>query len=541
MGLPSPLYVTPANTSGGASGVTVIGPFNTVQTGAVGSGRLTDVSAPTLAALAAGALAWVLSVKDWWRWDPVSTLTSDGIKVLNPIANGANPGRFIRELVPAPEWMKQLNWFVDPANVAASDENDGATGATPLATDAERQRRMGPNPLWDAGGYHIRFISDLPVSDVVRVVGTVAQTATLFFHGSATNGQGQSVLYTVAADAVVIALNRATNTPWQIASAGLPVSWTASGCVNKRLRRTNGTAVKGWVVKDLGAKNARCSQGLNANTYTVPCNISNTLWVPANGDTFVVEKLTVVPSLLVNLQPTDDFSVNTFGFSVIFESLDLGGTGFNFNVTWGGLNPLVFDGCELSLWTHNGQGFIQYQCCQVKNFGAPPGFFNDFHAGYSRTNLQLGTGESIGRGNSYLFEQDFMCQGALFNVQDGGINFRDVAVFDTSSPFNFNTSLGGGFGNGTIWGSGNTGASVNIAGSGCVVQFLAGTTFNIVSATADVRICGRVTEHAYDDGAGVYTAPRATSFANLLATVAAGGFGNSMLSPVFGSGLVRNT
>jgi len=124
----------PAGAGVGASALR----FNTIAVGAVGSGRLIDVA---LAGLIDGtSLAWTESVKDTWRWDATSVLVADNITVANPIANGANPGRFIRQLEPAPEWLQQAAWFID---TAGNNENDGSSALTALQTDVEIQRRWG--------------------------------------------------------------------------------------------------------------------------------------------------------------------------------------------------------------------------------------------------------------------------------------------------------------------------------------------------------------------------------------------------------------
>jgi hypothetical protein len=122
---------------GGSAGSTSLR-FNTVATGLSGSGRLLDAGVSGL--VDGVSIAWVESVKDSWRWDATSTLTADNITVCNPTANGANPGRFIRKLIPAPEWRQQAAWFVD---TAGNDENDGTSALTPLQTDTEIGRRWG--------------------------------------------------------------------------------------------------------------------------------------------------------------------------------------------------------------------------------------------------------------------------------------------------------------------------------------------------------------------------------------------------------------
>jgi len=148
----------PAGAGVGASALR----FNTIAVGAVGSGRLIDV--PLAGLIDGTSLAWTESVKDTWRWDATSTLTADNITVENPLANGVNPGRFIRELIPAPEWLQQATWFVD---TAGSDENSGLTALAPVKTDAEIRRRWGASPA--------------EISTTVTITYAQSQTATTNF------------------------------------------------------------------------------------------------------------------------------------------------------------------------------------------------------------------------------------------------------------------------------------------------------------------------------------------------------------------------
>jgi hypothetical protein len=521
--------------------------FNSVIQGNAGSGRLVD-SDP--AGFKPGQIVWVNTFKDYFRWDPASTLTSNNVTIVNPVLNGVNPGRFIRMLIPAPEWMAQLNWFIDSfANIATVPvENSGADAAHPISSDAERQRRMGPNPLWNGGipdhtagtaPYHIRYLNDLDPSDPVILAGTRPSFATIFLHGSLVDGQGQSTLYTVAGDAVVTALNRATNQPWQIASAGLPVSWTASGLVGKRIRRTNGTAAKGWVMKDLAAKTARISQGLTSVPFTVPYSPSTTDWVPANGDTFVVEKLTQIPSFACTISANDAFTVNTTGYSIIVDSLDIGGSAFSVETATRDNAFLVFDGCQVGCDAYDGSGNNLYSDCKIQTFGTPGGSFSSFVAGYAAVSMLIGASAA---GKGYLFSHDFATQGVTFTVQSCTVQFGNFAVFDSpGSALILSHPTDAVFGGGvSFWGSGNALYSIDIPSATTVLRFTAASTlFPITSVTGDIRVCSVTTVRPFDNTAGAYAAAVATTFANLVAATP-GGFGNHLLSPVFGSGVVAN-
>lgn len=106
----------------------------------IAPGQKTPGGITPIANLAANSEVYVKTVRDWFRWEPTSLATADDIEVVNPTANGANQGRFIRLFRANPSWRGQPAWFV---STAGSDENDGATSLTPVKTDLEILRRWG--------------------------------------------------------------------------------------------------------------------------------------------------------------------------------------------------------------------------------------------------------------------------------------------------------------------------------------------------------------------------------------------------------------
>jgi hypothetical protein len=130
------------------------GPFSTINNGGAttlkGLGTNPDPLLPNekwrqgavvtpVSNLAANTEVFVTSVRDWFRWDPSSTATSDDIAVVSLTANGGSAGRFLREFRADPYWRAQAAWFVD---TAGNDENDGSSLA-PVKTDVEISRRWG--------------------------------------------------------------------------------------------------------------------------------------------------------------------------------------------------------------------------------------------------------------------------------------------------------------------------------------------------------------------------------------------------------------
>lgn len=550
-----------------ASVATGLGPFTTIVQTTTGA-RLIDVSASQLAVLERGSRVWVESVKDFWRWDPSSTLTPDNITVCNPTANGANPGRFIRTLTPAPEWMfiystagaaGATGLIIDGANSSgtASDENDGLTAATPLLTDLERQRRMGPVPVWTQQEYHIRYISDITY---VRLDGYLLDT-NVFLHGSMTNNQGQAVLYTGSITAIV-AQNPATNTPYQITDGALPVSWTASalingGTTNTRLRLTSGTVnAVGWPVFDQGARTARFTDFLIAGVYTTPFSNNNTAAVPANGNTFVVERLTQIRYFHNHLEARGIAGVGTATFgSLIVESLQVGMSGANAGVGVVGSNvTTIYDGCRVvpsgyaSLGLGRGSFNMRGSWLTATTVGTaaialiPSAGFTTWSAGGS-DQIILWNGTDGVAASSTMFRNNFMFQGGNLQVQKGYVNVTAMAVFDPPASNQFGIQvLNNAFihfpNNAAFWGGGTVRAptvSWFVNNRGCI-NYVNLTNVTLLGSSVDIQFDSfGTTCPAFDQAASAYTAPRTTSFANLVQTVALGGFGGSVMDPRGGS------
>jgi hypothetical protein len=430
--------------------------------------------------------------------------------------------------------MSQLTWFIDSVN--GNDANSGQTAATALKTDAERQRRMGTTPFWNAGAYHLRYLNDVGVNDTVVLAGTRASNSQIFVHGSAVDHQGKATLFSGTID-LLTAQNPATNTPWQITSNAIPVTWVASGLIGQRLRLTSGAATGAisFPIKDLAAKKARFCEFRGAVSYVVPVNPSQLIATatPALTNTFVVESLVAIPTLLITLQAADNFTVNA-GSPVIFDSVQIGSGDF----TMDGADAIDFDGCIMTLFENAAfiLGTILSGCRLTISATISGPSFMSLVAGYSDT---LVTGSPSAQ---VIVLSNFMVQGAQF-VVPGHAAWLHGAVFDSPS------SGIGLFENGTFhastqsgtlacWGSGNAGVGLEIKAN--YANYVSGSLagFTITGTGGDFSIGGLTSISAYDQAARVYTATRTTSWANMAATVAGGGFGGQVVDPISGGKLV---
>jgi hypothetical protein len=532
------------SSSGGAGALR----FNTVAVGAIGSGRLIDTS---LSGLVDGtSLAWVESVKDTWRWDATSTLTADNITVCNPTANGVNPGRFIRELIPAPEWMTQLTWVIDPANVAANDENSGIDDVAPLATDAERQRRMGPSPTWNAGTYDLRYVSDLPAADPVVLAGIRQPNSAVILHGSMSDGEGQIELF-VGAISAITPLNR-TSVPqhsWELTVPSLPVSWTASGGIGARITMSNGANVgaKSFATLDLTAKTAKTAQFIDENTYTYPFSPAGTSAPTTNN--IVAEQLTKIPTFVYKMANGQN-TASDGGFGVIAESLDFGADDEGDGVMMlAGPDPIFFDGCIVRLASDTpssadrvSQASVAaptFSACRVTGSGKMPSYNPcTFIAGYSDVDLVVGPGANV------TFESDFMTEAvpiilkgqalavalAAFNTDDSGIHvqeggFLQIGEMGGSAPF--------------LWGDGNTRYGLYVH-AGNTAAYTALTNVTLTGASRDFVVGGLTSAAPFDRSTNTFDATsRTTTWANLAAAIP-GGFDGNCCDPFTGAKVVAD-
>ena len=140
-----------------ATGTPVEGGAPTYQSGAVvwgtpggGVSEVADLAALALVAGSAPGLAWLQSLKCFWRRETASTATVDGITVIDALGGG----RWERLVgTTATDWLYQGSWYVD--QVAGSDEADGSSG-TPVQSVAEVNRRLSVGEVHQDVTIHIQ-------------------------------------------------------------------------------------------------------------------------------------------------------------------------------------------------------------------------------------------------------------------------------------------------------------------------------------------------------------------------------------------------
>lgn len=153
----------------------------------------------------------------------------------------------------------QDEWYINATT--GSDDNDGKTSATALASFREWSRRTGTATLLGPTTVYIETDLDEPTTFAFRgsylLQGlTVIGTRTVIGTGTFSGVQDYDDSVSPGDDG-------------QITDAALPVSWTDSGFVEKLIVLTSGAnpGALAWVVKDLGAKTARTTPFWNPGTF----------------------------------------------------------------------------------------------------------------------------------------------------------------------------------------------------------------------------------------------------------------------------------
>lgn len=504
------------------------------------SDRMLDAPAVFCSQLTDGDEVFVQSVKQKWFWNasfPIANPT-DNISSCRPSSWTGN-GAFVRSSEPAVGVMSQFDWYIDPSNSSAHDENDGSA-LSPLVTDAERRRRMGSLPQWLDGAYHIRALSD---SDGVMLTGephpSAVSTISIVVHGGLTTGVSpKAPLYSGLADTVAASTTGdMTKPPYLVTSNGLPTGWTESGLVGKRVRRTSDGA-KFWVMFDVagGSKQARCTETMSAGQFdtapfTFPFSTSPAL---TNGNAIVVESLVQLRLLHIGLNRRQ------VGFIVVVENLKVGRRDSIAGSTTLFTNASVqFDGCEVWEFSGFSQGSITATGCLFTSAGTQISFpfCNTGTISACGFLKRLATNGSIGgltvRNKTYF-------QGASVQLTVSNQNtliVTSVAFFDTADIAI--EALQGSFlrlgnGGGTawrIWGNNATHVVRLTGGSNCTAEHVFSSMSGSVS---DLNLNGKTTAFPFDTSTQTYLEARSLSFANWAASVATTGFGFKIFDPEMG-------
>jgi len=317
--------------------------------------NLTALGAVTLGAGAGnvhnGTVIWVRSIRRPFRLDTASTATADGMNVVT--ANGGT-GRWHAQLGLDAYWASRTTWWIDPASLLASDENDGASALTPLKTWGELARRLIGAELFST--IVINIVSTLPSSDVVffpfKMHYNPSAQQYIVVRGTKTTAFSGTI-------SGYAARNPAGNTGTQITS-----SWTVASLIGKRVESTSGSLRTAWIEADLGSGTARVSVPFSTD-FTRNDGLAGTAGEFANGQAINVYSIPSIGAigtictqwvyfvdLALPVFRSDAGSVATFGACTISSVLTTSaattyvGCRLN-NAIWINSFVQLFGGCSL--------------------------------------------------------------------------------------------------------------------------------------------------------------------------------------------------
>jgi len=208
-----------------------------------------------------GSVISVSTLDDSFILKKTAADTADGITIVN---TSTGIGRWFRQQTESKRWLNQSTWYVNAST--GDDENDGLTSDEALASLAEFNRRIGTGTV-----PNFTFLTvETDLNEEVPGFGVTAYT----FEGNYKVGlfvQGDPTVLGTGTLTDVTAYDE-TMSPGitgMIEDTNIPVSWTASGFFSKLIRLTSGSnsGAIGWIIKDLGTKQARFSPLWRDNSF----------------------------------------------------------------------------------------------------------------------------------------------------------------------------------------------------------------------------------------------------------------------------------
>lgn len=259
-----PLGLVVAEYPASTLGLVRLGCFDEGELGHFAVSTVSILQQISTARLATGVRRFVRSYRAWFTLDKETSRTAE----TNVTIVALGTGFWVRDPAPDPSWAIQPTWFIDP--ISGDDQRVGDTGVTALKTRSEFARRTANVRM--TVDMTVTIMSSLNVGDTLmpslsadEFSGLTVPGANLFYVGVPT------VLFSGIITAYT-ARNGATSQTTLMTIASLPVSWTASGLLNKVIEWTDGVGnfIRSTVVADLGAKTARLSAPINQNFIETP-------------------------------------------------------------------------------------------------------------------------------------------------------------------------------------------------------------------------------------------------------------------------------
>ena len=514
--------------------------------------------------LAEGYQYYVQTQRSFWILAQTSTETVNG----NTVIAATGGGRWLRNKSFAhPSWLVVNDWYIDATN--GNDENDGqasvsgANNVGPLKTYAELAMRWNGGIISPTHAVSsiklctVNILTSLPTTDPVYTSCVVLNlNVNLWFKaGPATQ------LYAGTFSAVT-ALSPSTNQALDLTDAGIG-NWTTY--LNKRWRITAGARqnAMGWVAKDLGAQKCRSSNAeipgnMNpANAAFYPIVVGGSVVTPQVGDTFVIEDLITISVGPITVKYIEAATTSFSAGVIVFGEFAFRAN--NIGITLNGdtsLSTISFHcySCIIPRLSVQASCYSYFDNCLYSDFISLIGGMTQFSCGLVIAGTN-GIGLESTAAGVVAIENDTMFQGV--GIRGANITVIAACAFDSANT----VANAGGHGftvskyrttipkinnvswmyiTVRIWGSGNAGKGLYI-GAGCNVVYAngIGAALKVTGTGGDWSLNNGTTANVWDQtasaGAGAYLAPRNSTWANLIATVAGAGFGGNAVDVATGT------
>lgn len=481
-------------------------------------------------------------------------------------------GVFTRTTYSDPSLRTGINdIFIDPANPAANDENDGLTALTPLQHGYELHRRwgwdasrpiVGPNLVTSPDGFtHVHVQSDLLSPDSLPIKVTLAHDALLQIESPLL---AANIIRTSVLTNAVTAMNRAAplgGTRLRIQDNTL-ANWTPDMVANRRVRFLNGPAGPGPGTLTGGTLQPQTNQAggavdCSACQTTAPAAFSftPTTVTPAVGNTYVVERLVVVNLGEIDIAQELNPTFGGFNGIVFFLNINLPSIG---GQSWcpqsNGLGlfagvELVFFQCTIDRTIDGSAGNVVLNACYgSQGVFSTGGHQQQFIVGGGWNGGIVGSSVQVavnGQGGSFESALDF---DAVFNLSlivaitgpvrnfaswnaapSAGLNAGGHGVMiGAGGPSTFFGFRGQAQCKGTIWGNTATAGATGLLV--CASCDGVGAPQNITGPAADFKLANKIVGWWFNDATAAYNpigGSVATTWAALAAAEGAAGFGGN--------------
>lgn len=468
--------------------------------------------------------AYVDSVRDWYVFRDPCTRPTDGITVVAP--NSGGTGKWERLNIPHPSWLLQSVWEIDSA--IGSDEAGGAgTGAAALKTWGELERRLGlMKTARIDSGITINVKGDLPLTDPMR--GKVHNHTTYFTVKARLPAASWTGVVTAKEDIDITNGSGLCNT---VTSTWTPASWISTDADAYIVKDATNNRYA-WIAKDLGGGKARLSPWVSLANETGGQASAFTPGTTTVGATLEIYRLPRVHRLAFHNEAGQrGFYATTFNFF----NFDTGSATIGRVYSIG--SALYLQQCRLRVILGGGQIYINNSCIAEGAWASEAPLFLVYNAGVVTGSLAVNLAQFA---HTTIDLQGYVLfQGTVATVGRGAyLRLRSAFFEDCTTPCIQVEPQGSATLSSTlIFGNGNTDAIVQLKHGNLNIQAgtLAAQIRAATSAPVPLKFGTSTTAPAYDPATGIYTAPRNLTWANIDATVAAGGFGGAVLCPITGN------